>query len=274
MDKTHQQTDKLLERIKRELKKQYQKLYNEVKQEASETLLKMELDRKATPQERYAEAQKYERLDKLADSLATKIAEINTIAIKLVNTSSSEIYQLNYNETLKYLPDDLVKEIKNATKKESNEQVKENKSPYDEISIDKLKDKNNIKRDVKSSLVNGILKGVTIGAIIGGVKAAVEKQLKSTTTMATANTTRIEGVARQNVGNDAQKASYAITKTWVSVMDNRTRAAHRSANGQTVDINTSFIVGGEPMFRPGWEGGSIKNTINCRCTMKINAEKK
>ena len=280
MDKAHQQTDKLLERIKRELRKQYQKLYNEIKREANETLLKIELDKKATPQQRYAEAQKYDRLDKLADSLATKIAEVNSIAIKLINASASEIYQLNYNETLKYLPDDLVAEIKNATKKESNEEAKANKSPYDEIATDRLKDKENIKRDIKSKLVNGILQGALIGAIVSGVKASVERQLESTSTMATTNTTRIESIGIYDAGigvakkiSEQQGKGYKVYKTWMSVRDSKTRDAHSVANRQKVEINDAFTVGGESLSYPGWEGGSPGNIINCRCTMQITAEK-
>lgn len=54
-----------------------------------------------------------------------------------------------------------------------------------------------------------------------------------------------------------------LSKKWLTVMDGKERPWHRSANGQTVRMNESFVVGGEFMFRPG--EGSARNVINCRC---------
>ena len=54
-----------------------------------------------------------------------------------------------------------------------------------------------------------------------------------------------------------------LSKKWLTIMDGKERPWHRSANGQTVRMNESFVVGGEFMFRPG--EGSARNVINCRC---------
>ena len=40
---------------------------------------------------------------------------------------------------------------------------------------------------------------------------------------------------------------------------------HGAANGQEVDFDKPFLVGGEYMQRPG--EGSARNVINCRCSM-------
>jgi uncharacterized protein YnzC (UPF0291/DUF896 family) len=61
------------------------------------------------------------------------------------------------------------------------------------------------------------------------------------------------------------KWEYKAQKRWVAVHDNRTRHAHLSADGQTVDSNGFFTVGGEQMEFPGDPAASGKNTINCRC---------
>ena len=44
-----------------------------------------------------------------------------------------------------------------------------------------------------------------------------------------------------------------------------TRSAHRSADGQRVDINERFLVDGESLKFPRDPNGSAKNIINCRC---------
>lgn len=57
-------------------------------------------------------------------------------------------------------------------------------------------------------------------------------------------------------------------KTWRTVGDGKVRDAHSAANGQTVDADGFFTVGGEKLEYPGdrWSGASLKNVINCRCT--------
>lgn len=55
------------------------------------------------------------------------------------------------------------------------------------------------------------------------------------------------------------------TKEWMSVMDNRTRDPHITANGQTVPMDDYFIVWGESLQYPGDSNGSAGNVVNCRC---------
>lgn len=66
---------------------------------------------------------------------------------------------------------------------------------------------------------------------------------------------------------DAAFAPEITVKTWNAVMDSKTRPAHAAANGQQVNINQTFIVGGERLSTPGdmTHGASIGNIIHCRC---------
>lgn len=61
------------------------------------------------------------------------------------------------------------------------------------------------------------------------------------------------------------KFEYKTQKRWVAVHDNRTRHAHALADGQTVNDEDPFIVGGEQLDFPGDPNGSATNTIHCRC---------
>lgn len=60
-----------------------------------------------------------------------------------------------------------------------------------------------------------------------------------------------------------------LMKEWVATSDERTRMAHRLADGQIVPINEPFNVGMEKLMYPGDPIGSAANVINCRCTMII-----
>lgn len=57
-------------------------------------------------------------------------------------------------------------------------------------------------------------------------------------------------------------------KRWRAANNKRTRKDHREANGQTVDIDKPFNVGGEKLMHPGDPSGSAKQIVHCRCTMQ------
>jgi len=58
-----------------------------------------------------------------------------------------------------------------------------------------------------------------------------------------------------------------MVKRWISTGDARTRPTHASANGQTVDIDENFLVGGTEMEFAGDSKGGAKNVVNCRCVI-------
>jgi SPP1 gp7 family putative phage head morphogenesis protein len=58
-----------------------------------------------------------------------------------------------------------------------------------------------------------------------------------------------------------------MRKTWIAVEDERTRPEHAAANDQRVDMDDTFLVGGEALERPGDPDGSPENVIGCRCVM-------
>jgi hypothetical protein len=60
-------------------------------------------------------------------------------------------------------------------------------------------------------------------------------------------------------------AGRQMKKRWMTSMDGREREAHGRANGQEVDFDKPFSVGGEYIQRPG--EGSAANVVNCRCSM-------
>jgi len=58
-----------------------------------------------------------------------------------------------------------------------------------------------------------------------------------------------------------------VDKEWVTVGDEKVRAAHVNADSQTVDVSKPFQVGGELLRWPGDTslGASAGNIVNCRC---------
>lgn len=86
---------------------------------------------------------------------------------------------------------------------------------------------------------------------------------------------RTEANRAINYGNElaADKFDYKTQKRWVAVHDSRTRHWHLEADGQTVNQDGTYTVGGEQMEFPGDPNGSAANTINCRCFSEVIAQR-
>lgn len=56
-------------------------------------------------------------------------------------------------------------------------------------------------------------------------------------------------------------------KVWLSALYANSRPEHTAGDGQKVDIDNPFDIGGEDLMFPGDPGGSAGNTINCLCSM-------
>ena len=88
--------------------------------------------------------------------------------------------------------------------------------------------------------------------------------------MVRTESTRIANYAMQVSANELF-AGRKIMKQWMASLDGREREWHGIANGQIVENDKNFMVGGESMPRPG--EGSCRNVINCRCSVFYFPEK-
>ena len=78
---------------------------------------------------------------------------------------------------------------------------------------------------------------------------------------------RTEIVSASNAGSDlgARSTGLNMNKEWIATPDARTRDDHTAADGQVVEMDESFIVGGEEAKHPGDPKLSAHNVIQCRC---------
>jgi HK97 family phage portal protein len=79
---------------------------------------------------------------------------------------------------------------------------------------------------------------------------------------------RTETMRMSNAGAAALYKDWGVhQKEWLATNDLRTRDTHRQANGQVVEIDGTFDVGGAALRQPGDPRGPLEETINCRCTV-------
>jgi hypothetical protein len=102
------------------------------------------------------------------------------------------------------------------------------------------------------------------------------------------NRIRSKIIAQTEIQNSAENSKFTeakvlrdkkivkdVRKTWRAVLDQRVRNDHAVMDGQRIDIDGTFVVGGSRMRHPGDTsfGADASQTINCRCTVFYNARR-
>ena len=214
-------------------------------------------------QQKMAAMNKYDRLQNLASQMADVLQDTNKTAQNFVSQSMQNIYKVNYNYAAEQFGFSVLDNtaVRNILTGEVN--------PFTKLSIAGEQDKRAIMRKLESELTTAILKGESIPKIAKRLKSVSEGYLGDTIRIARTETTRVEGSARQAVGDEGKRLGFKMMKRWVATADDRTRPDHAAADGQEVPNDEPFEVGGELMMYPGdiSLGASAWNVIQCRCTM-------
>lgn len=72
----------------------------------------------------------------------------------------------------------------------------------------------------------------------------------------------------ESVRDVEQTLDMPMLKRWLPTSDTRTRPEHLAMRGHpAILLAEKFLVGGEPMDRPGDSGASAHNLVNCRCSL-------
>ena len=277
IDKSHEQTDKMLIGLEKVLKKQYLEKFLQIKSEIKDVVGEMDLSVAKTPIERYQLAQKYKRLNKLNENIPLMLNETNKLAVKEVNKSMFDVYKTNYTQGIEFLSVLLAMNVPNKydlTNSEVNENIKEEKSPFDMLAVDDVRDITELRKVIRRQFVTAIMNGESPAQMVERIQKVTEAKLSDVVRIARTETTRIENKARLDAYQVGKDMGYKMVKRWVCVKDKKTRESHKHADGQTVEIDKPFIVDGEELMQPGDKNGSAGNVINCRCTMIAGISKK
>lgn len=127
-----------------------------------------------------------------------------------------------------------------------------------------------LKQRVRSNLSRGIVAGkswldVAVD-IASGMNNPFDIALKDAMRIVRTEGHRVHQQGFLDAGDKAKDKGADILKQWDATMDSKTRPAHHQADGQIVEWDEYFTVGGEKMKAPS-VGGSAKNVCNCRCQL-------
>lgn len=117
--------------------------------------------------------------------------------------------------------------------------------------------------DVNRVIADGVESGLDERAIARMVRAVAP--IKSASRAQTIARTETAAAASYTAQAIAELGGITMIRRWVSAENERTRQAHRDADGQERGMHEPFEVGGELLMYPGDPNGSAHNVINCRC---------
>jgi len=283
LDFAHKQTDEIIEDLEKKLQKEYSQAYKEIDKKAEEYFAKFEkqdkkwqeLVRKGErTQKQYQawqrdEVIKGQRWTALRDQIAEDLTHTNQIAANMVKNEMYGVFALNGNYT-SYTIENGFRNDYGFTlySRDAVERlIKDEPDLLPLPSVDVKKDLLWNRQQITSHITQGILQGESIPNLSKRLIQTVGNNKASAVRTARTAITSAENGGRQASYNRAKAMGIKVKKQWMATIDGRTRHEHGQADGQEVDVDKPFDVGGEKLMFPGDMSGSPENVYNCRCTM-------
>ena len=298
-------TDEMLEELEKKINKVYSEAQKDLENQSKEYFEKFakrdeeykklvdtgEITEDDYKQWRLNQIGRGKRIDKMAADMAERATKANEVVVAYVNDATPSIYSLNRNHEA-YLIEQMGYDMTvggdftlyNEATVRRLLVTDPDVMPYypPDRAVNRGIDLAYGQKVIKSKVTSGILQGKSVYKIADDLQRDLTNMNRASAirTARTAITSAQNG-GRQDSMNAAAKMGIKLRKRWVSAKDNRVRDAHGEADGQIVNTDEPFIVGGEKMMFPG-DGTSASgwNIYNCRCGMRtvekegIEAEKR
>lgn len=294
-DDAHKWTDEELKKLERRISSVYKEARDELSDKVNayfESFKKRDEEMKSLigttlngkewteadyKQWRLAQIGRGERFEALRDAMAERMTKANEIAAAYANNDMAKIYAMNHAYTIQDAigqADGLLDGIdftllnEQTVKRLIVEQP--DLMPYypPKRAVKRGIDLEYGKKQITSHVTSGILQGNSVNKIAKDLmKSVTEMNRTSAVRAARTAVTESENAGRQAASDELEEKGAILGKEWIATNDERTRDAHREADGQVVGNDEPFIVGGEKLMFPGDHsmGASGWNLYNCRC---------
>lgn len=286
-DYAHDQTDKIIEKMEKQVAKEYKNAEKELTEKIKDYLKKFEEKDKAK-QKQLADGQitqaEYnnwkigqiatgERWKAMRDTLAEEITKANDIAKSTINGHMEEVYSLNHNyATYQVEKDSMIDTSYTLYNKRSTEELFKNKksllpAPKEGTKAWQAahdKDLRWNQQKINSSMIQGILQGDSIPQIAKRLREVVGMNSRSAVRNARTMTTSIENKGRDDAYSELREKGIELETVWVATLDDRTRHSHRLLHGEIRDEKTGKYSNG--LRYPADPMGEPEEVYNCRCS--------
>ena len=276
----HDETDELLERLERRLAKEYAQAYHEVEKKAADYFARFEA--KDKKQQALVKAGKLTEADykewrrrqmltgkrwiEMRDTIARDLTNVNKIAMALVRDELNGVFALNANYA-QYQIENGIRTNLGFTLYNKDTVARLVRDDPDIIpwkpSVDIPADLRWNRQMITSHILQGILQGESIPHLSRRLRKTVNNNMVASVRTARTAITASQNAGRQTVYEKAKAMGIKLQKEWVATLDGRTRHEHGMADGQRVDIDKPFIVGGYKMMHPADMNAPAHLVYNC-----------
>ena len=266
MDQGKKETEKLLNKLEKEINIIYKQAIRELREELKKYPNFDRILSIKDKNERLRMAKRRSDFQILIKKLAKILQLKNEVAIGLIQDRMIDIFMLNYDYEAYNLEKTSMFNLSfTLYSKEAIKKLLLEETPvFTKMAYKGAKDLDTIIRDLRRELTVAILKGDSIVKIAKRIDKVTNKNNYGSIRIARTETTRIENSGRLDAIKHGEDMGLELKKQWISVIDSRTRDRHLHLNMKTVDIDKSFAYG---LKYPGDPHAPANQTINCRCTM-------
>ena len=227
---------------------------------------------------RLAQIGRGKRFEAMRDKLAERMTKANEVAISYANDDMAKIYAMNHAYTIESVKEQAGEMLSGVDFTMLDEQTvkrlvveRPDLMPYypKAKAVKRGIDLIYGKKQITATVTSGILQGSSINKMAKDLMNRVTDMNKTSAVRAARTAvTEAENAGRQAAADELEKKGVIIGKRWIATHDSRTRDEHLEADGQIVENNKPFVVGGEELMFPGDKslGASGWNLYNCRCT--------
>ena len=227
---------------------------------------------------RLAQIGRGKRFEAMRDKLAERMTKANEVAISYANDDMAKIYAMNHAYTIESVKEQAGEMLSGIDFTMLDEQTvkrlvveRPDLMPYypKAKAVKRGIDLIYGKKQITATVTSGILQGSSINKMAKDLMNRVTDMNKTSAVRAARTAvTEAENAGRQAAADELEKKGVIMGKRWIATHDSRTRDEHLEADGQIVENNKPFVVGGEELMFPGDKslGASGWNLYNCRCT--------
>lgn len=291
-DAAHLQTDKELAKLEKRIAKIYKEAADDLQSTIDDYFAKFakrdakqrarleagEITEQEYKQWRLAQMGRGKRFEAMRDKLAERMTKANEVAISYANDDMAKIYAMNHAYTIESVKEQAGEMLSGVDFTMFDEQTvkrlvveQPDLMPYypKAKAVKRGIDLIYGKKQITATVTSGILQGSSINKMAKDLMNRVTDMNKTSAVRAARTAvTEAENAGRQAAADELEKKGVIMGKRWIATHDSRTRDEHLEADGQIVENNKPFVVGGEELMFPGDKslGASGWNLYNCRCT--------
>lgn len=279
-DPAHEQTEELIEEIRRRVSREYLRAYEEAEEKLADYLrrfaAKDRIHAEAVRRGEETEADYREwrrgqilvgkRWQELADTLAEDYRNADRIAASITSGYLPDAYAVNHDYATFQVESgsNLDTSYTLYSRATVERLLRDQPDLLPTVRVDGRKDLAWNRRHIASAVTQGVLQGEDLGR--------VSKRIRSVAGMderAAMRTARTAMTSAQNAGRlDAYRRAAAmgidVRKKWRATLDGRTRHSHRRLDDEVAGLDEAFSDG---LMYPGDPSGAGGEVYNCRCTM-------